>query len=70
MHSALLGIAKTVLNLWMKEARSCGIFSNLHANMDIVEQRISQIEIPSEIRRKPRGISERKHWKGRTYVRT
>jgi len=64
MHSALLGVAKTILNFWMKEARSRGLFSNLHANMDVVEKRISQIEVPSEIRRKPRALSELKHWKG------
>jgi len=68
MHSALLGVSKAVLNQWMKEARSRGMFSNLHANMDVVGRRISQIEVPSEIRRKPRGVSELKHWKGKACV--
>ena len=52
----------------MKEGRSRGIFSNLHANMHIIEERISQIEITSEMCHKPRGLSELKHWKGNYHI--
>ena len=48
----------------MKEAHSRGIFSTLHVNMDTIEQRISQIEIPTEMCRKPHGLSDLKHRKG------
>ena len=64
MHAALLGVSKLVLTMWMSDARSQGRFSDLHVNINKVEERIRQIEVPSEIRRRPRGISEVKHWKG------
>lgn len=64
MHLALLGVSKLVLTMWMSDARSHGSFSNLHVNMSVVEERIKQIEVPSEITCKPRGISKLKHWKG------
>ena len=64
MHLALLGVSKLVLTMWMSDARSHGSFSNLHDNVSVVEERIRQIEVPSEMRRKPRRITELKHWKG------
>ena len=64
MHAALLGVSKLVLTMWMSDARSHGRFSDLHDNISRVEERIRQIEVPSEIRRRPRRISEVKHWKG------
>lgn len=64
MHLALLGVSKSMLSMWMSEAWVHGNFHDLHVNMSVVEERIGQIEVPSEVHRKPRGISEIKHWKG------
>ena len=68
MHLTLLGISKLVLGLWMSEARANGTHSNLHANSSLIETRIKQIETPSEIRRQPRGLDDRKHWKGTSLI--
>lgn len=57
MHLALLGVSKLVLGLWTNERV-------IRANLNVVEKRIKQIEVPTEISREPRGISELKHWKG------
>ena len=58
MHLALLGVSKLVLNLWLKESVA------MHANLSVIEKRIKQIEVPTEICREPRSLSEVKHWKG------
>lgn len=34
---------------------------SLRSSIPLIDQRISQIEVPSEIRRKPRGLKELKH---------
>ena len=57
MHLALLGVSKSVLNLWMNEPE-------IQSNLAEIERRIDSIEVPSEIHRQPRGLSELKHWKG------
>lgn len=59
MHLALLGVSKLVLGLWLK------LSTAMHANQVLIEERIKQIEVPSEICREPRGINEIKHWKGK-----
>ena len=59
MHLALLGVSKLVLSLWLKESAA------MHANRNVIEERIKHIEVPTEICREPRGISEVKHWKGK-----
>ena len=51
MHSALLGVSKLLLNLWIKDQ---------HIDVDMVEERIKLIDVPTEICRKPRGIRELK----------
>jgi len=55
MHSALLGVSKLLLNMWIKDQ---------HIDVGVVEERIKLIDVPTEISRKPRGIRELKHWKG------
>jgi len=57
---ALLGVSKSLLNFWLKESVA------LHTNLNEVEDRIKQIEVPSEICREPRALTEVKHWKGAT----
>ena len=56
---ALLGVSKLVLGLWMSESRA------VRANLHVIENRMKQIQVPTEISREPRGLSELKHWKGR-----
>ena len=58
MHLALLGVSKLVLGLWMSKSRA------LHTNLHAIENRMRQIQVPTEISREPRGLSELKHWKG------
>lgn len=55
---ALLGVSKLVLNFWLKESVA------MRANLNVVEERIKEIEVPSEICREPRALAEIKHWKG------
>ena len=62
MHCALLGVSKLLLNLWTDTARCRSTNHNLHADVKILDERIAQITVPSEIRRKPRGISDMKGW--------
>ena len=59
MHLALLGVSKLILGLWLKQSTA------MRANLNVIEKRIKQIEVPSEICREPRGLSEVKHWKGK-----
>ena len=59
MHLALLGVSKLVLGLWLKQSTA------MRANLNVIEKRIKQIEVPTEISREPRGINEVKHWKGK-----
>lgn len=64
MHCACLGVTKLLLNLWTDTARCRGTGHDLHADITLLDERIHQIAVPSEIRHKPRGISDMKHWKG------
>ena len=59
MHLALLGVSKLALSLWMK------VSAAMRANLSVIEEIIKHIEVPTEICREPRGISEVKHWKGK-----
>ena len=59
MHLALLGVSKLVLGLWLKQSTA------MRANLNVIEERIKQIEVPTEICREPRGLSKVKHWKGK-----
>ena len=38
--------------------------SDHHIDVGVVEERIKQIDVPTEVACKPRGIRELKHWKG------
>ena len=69
MHCALLGVSKLLLGLWTDTARSKGKEYNIHKHIPAIDHLISShIETPSEITRKPRGISNLKHWKGISIV--
>ena len=67
MHGALLGVTKLLINLWTAPSKCRGTDHDLHSVVDLLDERIQQMKIPSEIRRSPRGIKDVKHWKG-TYI--
>ncbi len=65
MHCSLLGVSKLLLNLWMNPTRCNGTSHNLHGDIVWIDHcLINNVQVPSLIRRKPRGISVMKHWKG------
>lgn len=64
MHCALLGVSKLLLSLWTDTSRCRGRVHDLHTHIHLLDERIHQVEVPSDICRKPRGVSEQKHWKG------
>lgn len=44
MHSAFLGVSKLTLNMWI---------SDQHIDIDAADKRIKQIDVPTEVTRKP-----------------
>lgn len=68
MHGTLLGVSKLLINLWITPSKCRGTDHDLHSVVELIDDRIKQIKIPSEIHRLPRGIKEVKHWKGITYM--
>ncbi len=64
MHCALLGVSKLLLTLWTDSTRCSNTVHDLRYAMPLLDRRINNIKIPSSIRRKPRPISDLKHWKG------
>jgi hypothetical protein len=64
MHCALLGVSKLLVSLWIETSRCVGTDHNIRAFISSLDQQLlHNIKIPSCIRRKPRGLSELKHWK-------
>lgn len=64
MHCALLGVSKLLLQLWTSPTHCINTNHDLRADIPLLDERISKIAVPCEVRRKPRGISDVKHWKG------
>ena len=64
MHCALLGVTKMLLHMWTDRARSRDSIHDIHFEVHLLDERMSHISVPSEVRRKPRGVSDIKHWKG------
>lgn len=64
MHCTLLGVAKLLLNLWTEPSKSHGTEYNLQSAIPIIDDRMKCVKVPVLIRRKPREISNLKHWKG------
>lgn len=64
MHCALLGVTKLLLKLWLDKTRNRHTIHDLHTDIPVIDERMKQISVPSEIRRKPRGVADVKHWKG------
>lgn len=64
MHCALLGVSKLLINLWFDPARCRNTLHDLRGDIRWIDKCLSCTQVPSLIRRKPRGISDLKHWKG------
>lgn len=67
MHCGLLGVTKLLLSLWTDAGRSAGTCHNLRADVNDLNQLIEKIQTPSIMRRKPRGLTNLKHWKGELF---
>lgn len=64
MHCALLGVSKLLLSLWTDCARCRDTHHDLRSAIPRLDKVLGGIKVPSVIRRKPRGLSDIKHWKG------
>lgn len=64
MHCALLGVTKLLLGLWTDTSRCLRTHHDLHCHILSMDACIETFWTPSEITRKPRGLSQLKHWKG------
>ena len=56
-HCTLLGVTKTLLCMWTDTSWSR---NTLHPDIPLLDERLSQISVPSEVWRKPCGISDMK----------
>ena len=60
MHGVLEGVTKLLLGLWVEAPQDC-----LYAvPAKEIDKRMRGILVPDVINPLPRGVSERKHWKG------
>ena len=63
MHCCLQGVVKSMMNLWFNTSFSKEPF-NIADQLEVVDQRLTNIKPPDFITRLPRSIeSHRKHWK-------
>ena len=60
MHGVLEGVTKLLLTLWMEASQDC-LWS---VPAKEVDKRMKEVLVPSAINPLPRGVSDRKHWKG------
>lgn len=64
MHCVLLGVTKLLMKLWFDPSRCRSTLHDLHRDVPMLNNHLSNVKVPSLIRRKPRGLDEIKHWKG------
>lgn len=66
MHCALIGVAKLLIGLWTDSAKCMGKGYDIRKHISAIDELMTSrnIQTPSEITRKPRGLSDVKHWKG------
>ena len=63
MHCVLLGVTKGLINLWFHKAdRSRPYY--IGQNISLVDKRLSDIQPPRELSRRPGLISKLSDWKG------
>ena len=68
MHCTLLGVSKHLIALWTEKCH--GSVYDIHNQIPLLDKRIAQVQVPSEIRHKPRRITDVKHWKGALIIAT
>lgn len=64
MHCALLGVSKLLMGLWTDPTRCRDTCHDLRRDIPQLNKLLSQVQVPSSIRRNPRAITDLKHWKG------
>ena len=65
MHCITLGVAKTLLSLWTVPAKSRGTLHDIQPDLQLIDKRIAQIQVPTEMGRRPRSIIDYLgDWKG------
>lgn len=63
LHCIELGVMKAMFSFWFDSCYSGSIFS-IRRNCTVINNLLSAISVPSNIRRTPRSLSCIKHWKG------
>lgn len=65
MHCVTLGVVKTLLSLWTDATKSRGTLHDIQPDILLLDKRISEIQVPTEMTRKPRTIKDHlSDWKG------
>ena len=63
MHAVCLGVAKKLTNLWFEKKFSAQPFS-LYSKLEEVDLLLRNTKPPRGVKRLPRSLKERQHWKG------
>ncbi len=58
MHCVMEGVVKLLLSLWTDPARCRGTLHDIERDLPLIDQRINQVHVPTEMPRKPRGIKD------------
>ncbi|XP_040079424.2 uncharacterized protein LOC120850812 [Ixodes scapularis] len=67
MHAVLLGVSRSLLNLWFDSNSGEAFYLGEPATVRLVDCRMRAIKPISKLGRFPRGVSERKLWKAQEY---
>lgn len=63
------GVVKLLLSLWTDTARCRGTLHDIERDLYLVDQSIGQVQFPTEMPRKPRGLKDHlSNWKGALYT--
>lgn len=65
LHCVLLGVSKTLLSIWLDPKNDNKEFYIGKKQSRLLDERLAHIKVPDVIRRPPRCLKERKHWKGK-----
>ena len=67
MHGVLLGVVKMLFSFWF-DARYKKEPFNISDKISTVDERLAKCYPPDFISRLPRGIKDRKYWKGKKQI--
>ncbi|XP_035663834.1 uncharacterized protein LOC118407465 [Branchiostoma floridae] len=62
MHELLLGVVKTILDLWLSPSHNREDFY-IGGMISTLSERMQALKVPDTIPRRPRSLAERHHWK-------